>query len=431
MLPLAPFLNNQFLSGGFVLMVTGAAMALLRNLPGEVWAKIKSQCMIAVSVNQGDPLFDWITLWLNEHPYSRKARWLKAETLDSDYYGEDTDRRMLPKIIFSPNRGEHFLFYQKKFVWLTRAKIDKETPGTGTQKTETGSPSLLFSPEQYIFRTFGRKQAIIRRLLDDVLELTRKEREEKVAVYTCQWGSWDKLFAYETRPLDSVILPYGVKEGLIDDLRNFLSDRAWYVTRGIPYRRGYLFHGPPGNGKTSCISAIAGHMKLNLYMLNLSDRSLDDAALASLVRRVRLNSILLLEDVDAAMVSRENVNKGDDEEKKRSGVTLSGLLNVLDGVLTPDGLMVIMTTNYPQRLDPALIRPGRADKRVPFENATEEQKRAAFRWFYPNHCIEAEDRFAASLNGHTSMAEVQQRLLEMREPDSASTLDLKRQDSLA
>jgi mitochondrial chaperone BCS1 len=181
-----------------------------------------------------------------------------------------------------------------------------------------------------------------------------------------------------------------------------------------------LFYGPPGNGKTSSISAIAGRLKLNLYSLNLSDSHIDDAQLASLVRSVRPRSILLLEDVDAALHTREEIKddkkKAESKQARDKGVTLSGVLNVLDGIVTPFGMLVMMTTNYPERLDAALVRPGRIDKKIEFTNATFEQKVASHLWFYPERGEQAACEFAQSMPDNVSMATVQEALIALKEP---------------
>lgn len=144
-----------------------------------------------------------------------------------------------------------------------------------------------------------------------------------------------------------------------------------YITRGIPYRRGYLFHGPPGTGKTSFISALAGHFGYSVCMLSLSERTLDDERLAYLLSNAPPNSFIVLEDVDAAFVSRDLYENS--QHKAYEGmtrVTFSGLLNALDGVASSEERILFMTTNHLNRLDPALIRPGRIDVQSLFGNCT-------------------------------------------------------------
>ena len=131
--------------------------------------------------------------------------------------------------------------------------------------------------------------------------------------------------------------------------------RARYSGRRMPYRRGYLLYGPPGTSKSSLTSAIAGQCKLDIYIVDIT--SLNDESLRELFNNAPGNCIVLLEDVGAVRADREK----DEEEHRarRHSVSLSGLLNALDGVASQEGRILIMTTNYIEKLDSALIRPGR------------------------------------------------------------------------
>lgn len=181
-----------------------------------------------------------------------------------------------------------------------------------------------------------------------------------------RWGgSWDRRNDLPVRTLDTVVLRAGQAENLAVDIGRWLADRDEYLSRGWPYHRGYLFYGPPGTGKTSLAQALAGHFGLDLYYAPLADMD-KDANLLHLISQVPANSILLLEDVDVFHAATQR----DDSQK---GVSLSGLLNALDGVSTPSGIITIMTTNDRTVLDPALIRPGRVDQQVEIGYLDDEQ----------------------------------------------------------
>ncbi len=433
-----PLLHNQMVGGGLLLMFTGSILALFRNLPLLLWNKFKMQFLVSVSVSETDPLFDWITLWLADHPYSKKTRRIRAKTKEDECCEKEEQKKSsMPTILYSPAKGEHFFFYQKNFIWLTREKEGDENGSKATASEGESDARRRLIPEQYTFRTIGRSQDVVRRLIHDVLLHTEKERQEKTRVYASSNSWWEKLFSYETRPLASVILDGNKKKELLSDMLQFMAEREWYVKRGVPYSRKYLFYGPPGNGKTSIIGALAGELGLNLYVLNLSAGGIDDSDLFRLVRNVRPRSLLLLEDIDAVVPSRTNVeteanvqppplafaattsttpvskNDGKTAEQPK-GITLSGLLNILDGVLTPEGLMVVMTTNRPKVLDAALTRPGRMDMKTEFAFATRSQILGSFAWFYPDRLEQAEE-FADQFVGNVSMATVQQKLMELKE----------------
>lgn len=131
-------------------------------------------------------------------------------------------------------------------------------------------------------------------------------------------------------------------------------------------------------GKTSFVMALAGELDLNICVLSLSERGLTDDKLNMLFQTLPAKSILLLEDIDAVFSSRE-------ANSERVTVTFSGLLNALDGVVTSSERIVFMTTNHIERLDPALIRPGRVDVKEYVGLASEYQIKQMFETFYPEH----------------------------------------------
>jgi mitochondrial chaperone BCS1 len=206
------------------------------------------------------------------------------------------------------------------------------------------------------------------------------------------------------RGIDTVILRAAQKAEVISDIEAYIdsSTQAWYGARGIPYRRGYLFHGEPGTGKTSLAMAIAGRFGLDIYVISLLDMSIGDSELIGLFNTLPPKCLLLLEDIDTVGLQRESPRAqrhgpswtkalakiGDDDEDEEeekpqlSRVSLSGLLNAIDGVAAPEGHILIMTTNKPEKLDEALIRSGRISVRVAFEKATSEQARDIFMRMY-------------------------------------------------
>lgn len=135
--------------------------------------------------------------------------------------------------------------------------------------------------EKVEFTAVGRNTSIFSMLLSDAYEQSSKLEENKTIIFT-NWGSEWKPFGQprKKRSIDSVILDSGVAERLVDDVSEWMASSAWYSDRGIPYRRGYLLHGPPGSGKSSFIMALAGKLQYNICILNLAERGLTDDRLA-------------------------------------------------------------------------------------------------------------------------------------------------------
>lgn len=192
------------------------------------------------------------------------------------------------------------------------------------------------------------------------------------------------------RPLDSIFLPRSVKKKLIKDLFRFLSTEGleFYTKHGIPYKRSYMFHGRPGCGKTSMIQALAGFLGRDVYFLQPAHPLMTDDTLNRAIKLAGSNSVIVLEDIDALFDETRKVK--DDHIP----LSFSGLLNALDGVGDPDGNIFIMTTNHPERLDPALIRHGRVDLVIEFPAATKEQLKDMLKSFYPEASKDLADRFS-------------------------------------
>lgn len=140
-----------------------------------------------------------------------------------------------------------------------------------------------------------------------------------------------------------------------------------------------MLYGEPGTGKTSFTQAIAGALKLHICYLNLSGDNLDDDGLNRALNDAPSHSIILLEDIDGIFAGRESVQS----EKSGRRVSFSGLLNALDGVRSQEGRVLFMTTNHREKLDPALLRPGRCDLQVEMNNASYKQMKQLFLRFFP------------------------------------------------
>ncbi|ORY27769.1 P-loop containing nucleoside triphosphate hydrolase protein [Naematelia encephala] len=187
----------------------------------------------------------------------------------------------------------------------------------------------------------------------------RKADDELMIFHASPWsGSWYDPISRPARHWDSVILPPHIKNGLLADVKDFLSegDRAWYAARGISHRRGYLLHGRPGSGKTTLVTAIASQLKLSVRVISPAARGMHDQKLNLVFRSCNQGDLILIEDIDCVMpMKRQNDNddglfEAEEKDSKnknylpRSTVTLSGLLNAIDGVSSQEGCILFATT---------------------------------------------------------------------------------------
>ncbi|KAM3579979.1 hypothetical protein VKS41_007696 [Umbelopsis sp. WA50703] len=227
----------------------------------------------------------------------------------------------------------------------------------------------------------------LRQILEDWKDLYYRKKYGKCIIHRyCldSWGhwDWDSSMVKVPRRFDTVVMKEGQKEDLLEDIKTFLSKHAWYEKRGIPYRRGYLLHGPPGTGKTSTIEAIAGELHMNVSIISLSSDMEDSRFMASLQTKPR-NSILLIEDVDTVRIhSNDDTKPNSRGSYYEKGLTLSSVLNALDGIVGQQGSVVFLTCNDTTKLAPALLRPGRVDKKLHLGLADEYQIRSMFERFF-------------------------------------------------
>lgn len=196
-----------------------------------------------------------------------------------------------------------------------------------------------------------------------ILDVERKTNDPGDSILVFRNGRWNhskELYeSVQKTSFDDLILEDTLKESIQSDFRQFLSAREQYEELGLAWRRGALFIGPPGNGKTHCVRALVRDMSVPcLYVQSLQHRSYESEQLLQKVfdraRRLR-PCVLIFEDLDA-LVDRSNQ---------------SFFLNQLDGFEKNVGLVVLATTNHPDRIDEAIInRPSRFDRKYHFDLPT-------------------------------------------------------------
>lgn len=170
-------------------------------------------------------------------------------------------------------------------------------------------------------------------------------------------GKWVRLCSlYELQGLDTVALCPENETLIRQDLSSFTRNKAFYKRVGFPYKRGIGLFGPPGTGKTSLVFAMASELKRDLYFMNLSYID-SDSELFSAFSNVPANSIVVFEDVDT--MSNALLPRGEAVVEVENKFNLGTFLSILDGHTLEEGIIFIMTTNHPERLDPAIIRPGK------------------------------------------------------------------------
>ena len=357
---------------------------------------VKRRLLVDVEINIKDESYPWFLYWMTIHqrrqlPSSSRSTVLDNEKLRKAGLLESVMRRFNPglhhlaietnkvqhpngsvetRFSLIPGPGRHIIVYRDAILMVNRVRDAK------TMNHLTGIPW-----ETITLTTLYSQRKIFEDIFTEAHQLAQQFSEGKTIVYQARATAWESFGEpRRKRPLESVILDKGVKERIISDVKGFLGSAKWYYDRGIPYRRGYLFHGPPGSGKSSFIRALAGELDYNIAMLNLSERGLTDDRLNHLLSTIPRRTIVLLEDADAAFGNRRV--QTDEHGYRGANVTHSGLLNALDGVASAEERILFLTTNHVERLDNALVRPGRVDMAVRLGEVTRWQMAQMWDRFY-------------------------------------------------
>jgi mitochondrial chaperone BCS1 len=358
--------------------------------------------------------------WVADQNFSKKSRRFIANTNlnsrswylwrwsddDDEDTGDEGDvasanhGKAKKALSYTPSFGSHTFWYNGRLLRFRRSQ-DRNQQGYLTSSER----------EEISIACFGRSPAILKQLLLEARAEYLRKDTKKTMIYRggIRSGStdpsWQRCMARTARPFSTVILNEKKKQEIIDDVAEYLSPatRNWYSNRGIPWRRGYLLAGPPGTGKSSLSLALAGHFKMRIYIVSLSSPTANEESLMTLFTDLPQRCVVLLEDIDTAGLTHtreENgkvvattpapaaasdapvpgqVTMGAPATPPNTRLSLSGLLNILDGVASQEGRVLIMTTNHIEKLDRALIRPGRVDMIVQFSLADKEIIGAIFR----------------------------------------------------
>ena len=375
----------------WLLLAGGAMLGWLRSfwtaLYNRTIGQVVRRVTVSVTVEEMDHAQAWVWLqwWAEKRLRERRISALLLRQVQSENNPKNVDVTVGPGMPRENNSGYELVpaYGVYPFRWRRRYLLvfNSGKDDNSTAQAPGNFSNFLPPRRQVTLTIWGTRE---RELLLEIIAEAREEWEAghpaALHYFFHRYNYWNSR-PMPSRPRNTVYLPEGVMDDLFADARRFLAGRARYEPMGIPWRRGYLLHGPPGGGKTTLVQCLATELGLPLYYLSLAAlRSRED--LAELLDNVRCGSLVLIEDIDCIAAAAERMNKHDGGAVNDSGtqsatvqtkITPSDLLNTIDGIIASQGRILVMTTNYPERLDRALVRAGRVDRRLEIGYARREE----------------------------------------------------------
>ncbi len=324
---------NSLFTGATLLAAITYVGYQLKSMPILFWQYLKRKYVFSVHLEESTELFRYLEAWLYNH-YKNKYKNISV--------GVESNDGVL-SLLIEQYADTFFIRYKNKRLLVSKTREKIEKPDSSRNAFIKAYSIQGWKAQTYIIE-----------LLEDVLKFHKENSKEIEYMYSSTMGSeWTFLGKVPDVTLDGIIMPN--KKILLDDFKTFVDNKQWYINRGLRYKRGYLFFGPPGNGKTSLCIAMARKLHKNIYFMNLSDFE-KDSQFTNSFRSVPSNSIIVVEDIDRMTIGGDK------------NISLSPILNCVDGSFSREGQIVIFTTNHIDKLDPALIRSGRIDIKCLFDN---------------------------------------------------------------
>jgi chaperone BCS1 len=341
--------STEFFKGGFLIAVIGALAVKFQTLPRKIFQIVDRYSSVELVVDDGCDTFSWLSKYCND---------LFENSTFGSFYVVDSDDPIVP----SGSRWKWLSIFCLSKIMLTKRELESKAGQ---------SRGIAYTISVKVIGFRKRKQ------LDQLLHAAKLKygpAEEKIRIKKAVGRFLDDLGPLPERRISTIYSDS--LEVISKDLDTFLHSKDAYVAKGIPYRRGYLLKGPPGTGKTTIACQIARQLNRDLLLVNI-DR-ISGMNLGYVLSQDK--QLVLFEDIDAynTSVARDDNGTGNIDDV----MSISEMLNAIDGVCTGQDIVYIFTTNCPEKLDPALKRPGRIDMQIELGYVSDTEFDKMCRSFY-------------------------------------------------
>jgi mitochondrial chaperone BCS1 len=353
--------SNPVVAGVVGLWGLGVVTFLLRDIPRKVLNFLERQLTTTLVLNSQDKAFFSVLNWATKnHLHS----FVRNFNINNSRDGDGKEAKL------ALGYGRIFFIHKRRLFSLIR----EEKEANQTEKVK----------EKIVLTVFGRDQSVFKELINEIKEADKKN-QDKVEIKSFEHGGWYDQTVLAKRPEQSVVISQENKGKIFKHLDRFNAERDWYINHGIPYRTGILLYGPPGTGKTSLIKVIASKYNRPIHPINLGDMS--DQKLMEAIGNVEPGGLVVIEDIDAFGIDMNRDLESTDSVPKDEKLTMSGILNAIDGISSAEDYILIVTTNDISKLDSALLRTGRLDLKLELGYMDNDMFREYVKSFYLDFAI--------------------------------------------
>jgi chaperone BCS1 len=379
--------DNPIIMTGLGLSGAGILTFWVKDVPKRIYSFLKRELTTDLIITSQNAIFHELLKWIEKKYSNKNFRKLKLSNGLWGCNGHTTT---------SIGYGFHYIKYKNNVLLINLSK-------------EQNSQSS-YDKETIVITRIGRSRKLFDELIKEVK--TIETDLSKTKIYKME-DTWIHVKDQNKRNMDSVFIEKEKRDIIINSLTKFIHSEDWYIKNGIPYQLGILLYGAAGTGKTSLIKAVSGYLNYPIYYLSPQKLSRIESAMCTLPEKC----VVVIEDIDTNSLTHSREKKSDTNSDNNflegmASISLSEVLNSLDGMFSAHGRILIATTNHIENLDPALIRAGRIDIKIEVGFVNHGILESFINNFFPNVSIDSEELKNVNIKSNVSVSMLQNMVLQ-------------------